>query len=89
MFNQKKITKGHIVGAIAGVGITVAGYYLYKKNQEKVDGFLKNQGIKIKTSTGVNYEGMDLESLVEVKEHIEDLIAEKEMTVEENLEAQE
>ena len=27
------ITKAHLVGAAVGVGVTVAGYYLYKKKK--------------------------------------------------------
>lgn len=74
-----RITKAHVVGAAVGVGVTVAGYYLYKKNKSKVDQFLRNQGINIKSCESVNYEDMSIESLTEVKEHIEDIIAEKEV----------
>lgn len=79
---NNKITRNHITGALVGVGLTVAAYYLYKKNQHKVDSFLKSQGIKIKRTDSVDYESMDLESLVETKEYLEDLIAEKELTEE-------
>mgnify|MGYP002741757809 CR=1 FL=1 len=54
--------------------------YLYKKNQAKVDDFLRKQGINIKTSSCSNLEGLDIEGLTEMKEHIEDLIAEKSAT---------
>lgn len=73
------ITKAHLVGAAVGVGVTVAGYYLYKKNKSKVDGFLKSQGINIKNCDSTNYEDMSVETLTEVKEHIEDILAEKEL----------
>lgn len=80
MFGQGgKITKSHLIGAAIGVGATVAGFYLYKKNKAKVDGFLRNQGINIKTSDNTNYEDMSIEALTEVKEHIEDIIAEKQL----------
>lgn len=74
-----RVTRAHVIGAAVGVGITVAGYYLYKKNKGKVDEFLRSQGINIKSCDTVNYEEMSIETLTEVKEHIEDIIAEKEV----------
>lgn len=74
-----KITKAHIIGAAVGIGVTVAGYYLYKKNKTKVDEFLRNQGINIKSCDSVNYEDMSVEALTETKEHIEDILAEREL----------
>lgn len=74
-----KITKAHVVGAAVGIGVTVAGYYLYKKNKTKVDAFLRNQGINIKSCDSVNYEEMSVEALTETKEHIEDILAEREL----------
>ena len=62
-----KITKAHVVGAAVGIGVTVAGYYLYKKNKTKVDAFLRNQGINIKSCDSVNYEDMSVEALTETK----------------------
>ena len=74
------ITKNHLVGAAVGVGVAAVAFYLYKKNQAKVDDFLRKQGINIKTSSCPNLEGLDIEGLTEMKEHIEDLIAEKSAT---------
>lgn len=74
-----KITKAYVVGAAVGIGVTVAGYYLYKKNKTKVDAFLRNQGINIKSCDFVNYEDMSVEALTETKEHIEDILAEREL----------
>ena len=74
-----KITKAHVVGAAVGIGVTVAGYYLYKKNKTKVDAFLRNQAINIKSCDSVNYEDMSVEALTETKEHIEDILAEREL----------
>jgi len=53
---------------------------LYKKNQSKVDSFLRKQGINIKTSSEATYDNMNLEELMTTKEHLEDLIAEKELS---------
>lgn len=78
-FGNGKVTKAHVVGAAVGIGVTVAGYYLYKKNKSKVDEFLRSQGINIKSCDGLNYEDMTIEALTETKEHLEDLIAEKEV----------
>ena len=74
------ITKNHLVGAAVGVGVAAVAFYLYKKNQAKVDDFLRKQGINIKTYSCSNLEGLDIEGLTEMKEHIEDLIAEKSAT---------
>ena len=74
------INNEHLLGAAFGVGTVAAGYYLYKKNQNKVDSFLRKQGINIKTSSEAAYENMNLEELMTTKEHLEDLIAEKELS---------
>lgn len=74
------VTKNHLVGAAVGVGVAAVAFYLYKKNQAKVDDFLRKQGINIKTSTCSNLESLDIQGLTEMKEHIEDLIAEKSAT---------
>lgn len=77
------INKDHITGAVVGVGVCAAGYYLYKKNQNKVDEFLKSQGINISTDSYNNYSNMSIEELMEAKETIEDFIAEKELSANE------
>ena len=77
MFGTNSITKNHLVGAAVGVGVAAVAFYLYKKNQAKVDEFLRKQGINIKSSSCSNLDSMNIESLTEMKEHIEDLIAEK------------
>ncbi|WP_300329539.1 hypothetical protein [Fusobacterium sp.] len=79
-FRGGNVTKAHVIGVAVGVGATVAGYYLYKKNKTKIDAFLKSQGINIKSSCdAVDYENMSVEALTETKEHIEDILAEKEL----------
>ncbi|MDO4690484.1 MAG: hypothetical protein Q4A58_04235 [Fusobacterium sp.] len=80
MLRGNGITKCHLVGAVVGIGAAAVAFYLYKKNQGKVDEFLRKQGINIKPSTCSNFDGMDIETLTEMKEHIEDLIAEKSAT---------
>lgn len=80
MFNGNGITKNHLVGVAIGIGAAAVAFYLYKKNQNKVDEFLRKQGINIRPSSCSNFDGMDIETLTEVKEHIEDLIAEKSAT---------
>lgn len=78
------INKDHITGALVGVGVCAAGYYIYKKNQTKVDEFLKKQGINISNDSTKDYSNMSLEELMETKETIEDLIAEKELVLNES-----
>jgi hypothetical protein len=70
-------TKGNLTtGIFIGIGISFAAYYLYTQNKDKVDEFLKSQGITIPETTKTDYKAMSLEELVSTKEHIEDLIAE-------------
>ncbi|WP_300348509.1 hypothetical protein [Clostridium sp.] len=75
------INKDHITGALVGVGICAAGYYVYKKNQAKVDDFLRKQGINLSNDLGKDYSSMSLEELMESKEILEDLIAERELAI--------
>ena len=79
MIGFGNLKKEHLIGAVAGVGAVAVTYYLYKKNQNKIDDFLRKQGINVKSSNQSNYESMSLEELVTVKENLEDLIAEKEL----------
>ena len=65
-------------GILIGVGISAVGFYAYKKNEDKVDGFLRRHGMDIK-QRGADYETMSVEELMRTKETIEDLIAEKEL----------
>ncbi len=67
-----------VKGILIGVGVSAVGFYLYKKNEDKVDNFLRGRGMDIKPR-GSNYEAMSVEELMRTKETIEDLIAEKEM----------
>ncbi len=71
-------TKGNLTtGILIGIGLSVAAYYYYLNNKEKVDEFLRSQGIIIPLTTpGKDFGNMNLEELVSTKEHIEDLIAE-------------
>lgn len=82
-----KINSDHIMGAVVGVGVCAAGYYLYQKNEDQVNTFLKKQGINVPASSGKDYNNMTIEQLMETKELIEDIIAEKEVEVEMTTEA--
>ena len=65
-------------GILIGVGVSAVGFYAYKKNEDRVDGFLRRHGMDIKQH-GADYETMSVEELMRTKETIEDLIAEKEL----------
>ncbi len=81
-------TKGNLTtGIFIGIGISFAAYYLYTQNKDKVDEFLKSQGISIPETGKVDYSNMTLEELVGTKEHIEDLIAEIEHKMKEEKKA--
>ena len=73
------ITTDHLVGVAVGLGTAAACYYLYKKNQSRVDEWLRQQGVNLPTGSGKDHGAMTLEELVREKEHLEDLIAEREM----------
>ncbi|NQZ60451.1 MAG: hypothetical protein HRT88_23640 [Lentisphaeraceae bacterium] len=77
-----KYDKKFATGALAGAGVAALSYYLYKKNQDKVDGFLRQQGFNVPASKGASFDSMNLEELVLNKERLEDLIAEMEMNQE-------
>lgn len=79
MLQGMNMNRDHVKGILIGVGVCAAGYYVYKKNQSQVDSFLKKQGINVANNSSKNYHNMSLEELMETKELIEDIIAEKEM----------
>lgn len=67
-----------VKGILVGVGVSAVGFCLYKSNEEKVDAFMRRHGMNVKTPSA-GLESMGVEDLMRTKEHIEDLIAEKEM----------
>ena len=73
-----QITSQHVTGFVVGLGVAAAGFYFYKKNQKRVDEWLRQQGIAVPVAEGGDYPSMTLEDLVREKETIEDLIAERE-----------
>lgn len=77
--NYAGITTAHVTGFVVGVGVSATAYYGYMKNKDKVDNFLANHGIDMPKSEVEDFGSMTLEELMLKKEHIEDLIAEKEM----------
>ena len=72
------ITSKHVTGFMIGLGAAAAGYIMYKQNQDKVDAFLRERGINMPADSGKDPSAMSLEELVTRREHLEDLIAEKE-----------
>ncbi len=72
------ITTDHIVGAAVGVGLAAAGYYFYRKNQDKVDQFLRDHGMNIPVRENKPLAAMNIEELATLKERVEDLLAERE-----------
>ena len=72
------LNANHVAGFIAGVGVSVAGFYLYKKNQAQVDQFLSEHGIEVSSLTERDTSSMTMKELVKTKEGLEDLIAERE-----------
>jgi hypothetical protein len=73
-----QISSQHVTGFVVGLGVAAAGFYFYKKNQKRVDEWLRQQGIAVPATEGGDYPSMTLEDLVREKETIEDVIAERE-----------
>lgn len=73
------IQSEHLIGFAVGLGAAAAGFYLYKKNQDRVDQWLREQGIQVPAGAGKDTAAMSLEELVGEKERLEDIIAEREM----------
>jgi hypothetical protein len=82
-------TSNHVTGFIVGLGAAAAGFVLYKRNQDKVDEFLRSKGIALPGSTGRDEKSMSMEDLVSEKERLEDLIAEREYAAKQQAEAAE
>ena len=74
MLGNNQLVKGILIG----VGASIVGFCAYKHNEDKVDGFLRRHGVKVK-SPAAGFETMSVEDLMRTKETIEDMIAEKEM----------
>lgn len=71
------ISSQHITGFAVGLGIAAVGFYAYKKNETKVDEFLRSQGIPLPEIGDRDTTALTLEELVSEKERLEDLIAER------------
>lgn len=80
------INSDHMTGFIVGAGAAALGYYLYKKNQNKINDFLRQYGIDIKSDSENDWSHLNMEELVTEKERLEDLIAEREMAAKQELE---
>ena len=72
------VNSQHITGFAVGIGASALGFYLYKRNQSKVDAFLGKYGIQLSSSMDKDPESMTLKELIMAKEELEDMIAEKE-----------
>jgi len=68
----------HLTGFAIGIGVSAVGYYIYKKNQTKVNAFLGEHGINISSVFEKDPKTMTLKELILAKEELEDSIAEKE-----------
>ncbi len=82
MANFIGVNRDHATGFVVGLGVAAAGYYLYMKNKAKVDETLAGYGIQLPAPDEQNLSGLTLEELMLKKETLEDLIAEKEMELE-------
>jgi hypothetical protein len=74
------INSNHVAGFVVGLGTAALGFYFYKKNQARVDEWLRKKGVEVPQSTAYDPGSMSLEELVSRKERLEDLIAERELS---------
>jgi hypothetical protein len=72
------INSQYVTGFAIGIGASALGFYLYKKNQSKVDQFLRDRGIQISSLMQNDPRTMSVKDLIKAKEELEDIIAEKE-----------
>ncbi len=82
------ITKDHILGVAVGVGVAAAGFYFYKKNQDKIDDLLRAHGMDIPVNENKPLRDMSVEELAMFKEQIEDMIAERELAAKDAAESE-
>ncbi len=76
-------TRDNVVGFLTGIAAAAVGFYFYKQNEGKVDAFLAGKGIVLPGAgegAGADEGALPLEDLVQKKERLEDLIAEREAT---------
>ena len=73
------MTRDYILGAALGIGVAATGFYLYKKNQDKIDDILRSHGMDIPVNENKPLEAMSIEELAMLREKIEDMIAEREL----------
>ena len=65
---------GFAKGLLVGLGVSAVGFYLYKKNEQKVDSFLRGHGFPVPESGGIGglAEPVARGRLMEQGEDIED-----------------
>ena len=73
------INTDQVTGFVVGIGAAALGLYMYKRNQNQIDDWLRQQGIAMPESGGSTKNDMTLEDLIREKERLEDVIAEREM----------
>ena len=72
------INSQHVTGFAVGFGVSALSFYVYKKNQAKVNQFLNDHGIQVSSLMERDPDSMSLEELIKTKEDLEDMIAERE-----------
>ena len=77
------INTEHVSGFVVGLGAATLGLYLYKQNQQRVDQWLRQQGINVPQFGGKDEGSMSVQELMFEKERLEDLIAEREIKAKE------
>lgn len=81
------INSHHVTGFAVGLGVSAMGFYMYKRYQSKVDAFLGEHGIQISSAFEKDPQSMTVKELIQAKEELEDMIAEKEFNEKEEKKA--
>lgn len=77
------INSDHVTGFVVGLGASALGVHLYKQNRQRVDEWLRQQGINVPQAGANDETAMSLQELTRQKERLEDLIAEREIQAKE------
>ena len=62
------INAQHVTGFAVGIGVSALGFYLYKRNQLKIDAFLSQHGIQLSSALEKDPQSMTLKELIMAKE---------------------
>jgi hypothetical protein len=72
----------HLAGFVLGVGVTAFALAVYAKNRGGLAALTRRLGGKPTKTADTDYEDKSLDELVREKEHLEEMIADRELAAE-------